>query len=178
MVYGVRMGMTTKAAIEIAAPREEVFRWITDHDRLVTWMGSAGSMPQDPSSLKVGFTAEAPGPSGTQTLTVTAWDPPSAFGCTISYPGGDSIALYTLTATTTGTRLELSGDTDWGQLNDSGLEKALEGQSEEAKRAVHDQLAVLEQKLLDGEWDTSTRAMMQKSLEQSLEKLKSLVEAG
>lgn len=176
------MGMMTRAAIDIDAPRDEVFRWLTERDRLTTWLGSAGSMPQDPSQLKVGFTAQgtvaSPGGEQPTTLLVTAWDPPGTFGMSITYAGGDSLATYTLTDNGHGTRLELTGDTDWAQADESGVEKAMEGQTEEAKRAIEEALKQAEGMLAQGAFDANTQALMQKSLEDSLAKLKALVEAA
>jgi uncharacterized protein YndB with AHSA1/START domain len=176
------MGIATKASIVIDAPRDEVFRWITERDKLTTWMGGAGAMPADSAELKVGFTAQgtmvAPGGERPTTLTVTAWDPPSTFGCTIVYPGGDSLSTYTLTSEGSGTRLELASDTDWAAVDDSAADKALEGQPDWVHDLVEHQLENLKAKLLQGAFDGTAQPGMQKSVEDSLAKLKTLVEAG
>ncbi|CAN5562651.1 hypothetical protein BH10ACT7_BH10ACT7_32870 [soil metagenome] len=176
------MGMATKASVTIDAPREEVFRWLVEPEKLTIWMGSAGAMPADPSQLKVGFTAQGtmPAPGGTRpnTLTVTAWDPPSTFGCTITYEGGDSVSMYTLATAGSGTRLELSGDTDWAQADLSQLDTALAGQDPAAQAVGRGMINGLMRLFRSGAWDGPTRKLMQKSVEDSLAKLKGLVEAG
>lgn len=176
------MGISTKASVDISAPREEVFRWITETDKLTTWMGSSGAMPTDTSLLKVGFTAPgtmiAPGGERPTRLTVTAWDPPATFGCTIAYDGGDSISVYTLTEQGSGTRLELTSDTDFASMDNSGVDKAMEGQSEAAKELVENQIEEVQEKLADGLFNASVQPAMQKSVEDSLAKLKGLIEAG
>jgi uncharacterized protein YndB with AHSA1/START domain len=176
------MGIETKAAIDIAAPREEVFRWVTERDKLTSWMGGAGAMPEDPAQLAVGFTAAGtmPSPGGDRptTLTVTAWNPPSTFGCTITYDGGDSISVYTLTETATGTRLELASDTDFARADLSGVEKAIAGQTEAAQDMIEDQLERMQEQLAAGAFDAGVQPQMQKSVEDSLAKLKGLIEAG
>lgn len=176
------MGMHTKATVDIAAPRDEVFRWLVEPDKLTAWLGGEGAMPADPSVLKVGYTATGtmPAPEGprSNTLTVTAWDPPSTFGCTITYAGGDSISLYTLTETATGTHLELTGDTDWAQADTSAAEHQLEGQDAASAALGRAALENMKKLLADGAWDDLTRNAMQKSLEESLAKLKQLVEGA
>lgn len=176
------MGMATKASVVIAAPREEVFSWLVEPAKLTTWMGGAGAMPADPAQLKVGFTAQGtiPAPGGTRptTLTVTAWDPPSTFGCTITYDGGDSVSVYTLTAEGSGTRLELTSDTDWAKEDLSQLDTALAGQDPAAQAVGRGMVNGLMKLFRSGLWNGPTRKLMQKSLEESLAKLKGLVEAG
>lgn len=176
------MSLKTSAAVEIAAPPAEVFRWITEVDKLTTWMGGAGAMPADSSQLKVGFTAQGtmPAPEGQRatTLTVTAWDPPASFGCTIAYPGGDSIALYTLAATPTGTRLELTGDTDWASMDRSALDREMDKQSQAVQDLVDDQVEAMMARFTSGAFDSGTQAAMQKSVEDSLAKLKILIESA
>ena len=176
------MGMTTRASIDIDAPREEVFRWITEYDKLTTWMGSAGAMPQDYSQLKVGFTAQGtmpvPGGERTNTLLVTAWDPPGTFACTITYAGGDSLSTYTLTDNGHGTHLELTGDTDWADTDESAVGKAMEGQSAEAKQAIAAAMQQMEGMLDQGAFDAGTQVYLQKAVEDSLATLKGLIEAG
>lgn len=174
------MGLTTAASIEISAPRDEVFRWLIEPEKLTAWMGGAGAMPEDPAQLRVGFTAQGtmPAPEGTRatTLTVTAWNPPSVFGCSIAYPGGDSNSTYTLEQTATGTRLTLASDTDWAQMDMSGLDKALESQPAETRDLVEDQIEAMVARFAGGAFDGPTQAAMQKSVEGSLATLKSLIE--
>ena len=177
------MGMTTRASVDISAPRAEVFRWLTEPEKLTAWLGGAGSMPADPAELKVGYTSQGtiPSPSGgtrPTTLTVTAWDPPSTFAMTISYDGGDSISTYTLGETASGTHLELASDTDWAAPDESAVDKAMAGQDEAARKLVEGYLHDAEAKLARGDFDANTAQLMQKSLEDSLAKLKTLVEAG
>lgn len=174
------MGLATSASVDIDAPREEVFRWLIEPEKLTGWLGGAGAMPADTSLLKVGFSAQGtmPAPEGTRatTLTVTAWDPPTKFGCTIAYPGGDSISTYTLEATTAGTRLTLSSDTDWGQMDTTELDKVMAAQPDSTRELVEDQIEAMIDRFTGGAFDATTQAAMQKSVEQSLAKLKSLVE--
>lgn len=177
------MGMLTKGSIDIAAPRAEVFRWLTERDKLTAWMGGAGSMPEHVSDLRVGYTSQGTMPSpggGTRPtgLIVTDWDPPTTFSMTITYPGGDSLSTYTLTDIGADTHLELASDTDWAEPDNSAVDKALEGQNFVVRHLVEGMVHRQEAKLAQGDFDASTAAIMQKSLEASLAKLKTLIEKG
>lgn len=159
-----------------------MFSWITEPDKLTTWMGGAGSMPADPGELKVGYTSQgtlaSAGGERPTTLVVTAWNPPETFGCTITYEGGDSISTYTLTAEGSGTRLELVSDTDFAAMDESGVDAALAGQTEAAKDIIEKQLEQMKAQLMQGAFNSTAQPGMQKALEESLAKLKGLVEAG
>lgn len=176
------MGMPTLASVEIAAPRETVFGWLVEPAKLTEWMGGSGAMPADPSTLAVGFTAQgtmvAPEGQRPTTLTVTEWEPPARFGCTLAYEGGDSISVYTLTETPTGTRLELRSDTDWAAPNSKAIDDALASQPDAMRAFAQNAIDNAMKTFLAGAYDTMARDAMQKSVEASLAKLKKLVEAG
>ncbi|MEP6480186.1 MAG: SRPBCC domain-containing protein [Rhodoglobus sp.] len=176
------MGMKTHAAVDIAAPIATVFAWLTEPKKLVAWMGASGAMPNDTSLLKPGFTATAPMPTPGQTrestLTVTEISPPRSFAFTIAYDGGDSITKYTLSQTGAVTHLEIDADTDWAAPDLSKVEENLEGQSWVIRAFVHHQLTVAEHKLADGGFDAQTQPYLQAALQQSMDKLKTVIEGG
>lgn len=176
------MGMVTSAGIDISARREVVFGWLVEADKLTTWMGSAGAMPADRSQLRAGFTAHgtmpAPGGERPNTLTITRWEPPAFFGATISYDGGESRSLYTLTEVDAGTRLHLDSETDWAAADLSQLDTALAGQDPAARKIGELLMSGLMKLFRSGAWDNPTQKLMQKELEKSLARLKQLVEAA
>lgn len=176
------MGMKTHAAVDITAPITTVFAWLTEPKKLVAWMGASGAMPEDTSLLKPGFTATAPMPTPGQTrqstLTVTEIAPPTSFGFTIVYDGGDSVTKYTLNEAGPATHLEIDSDTDWAEPDLSAVEANLDGQSWLVKAFVHHQLTEAEHKLADGGFDAQTQPYLQAALQQSMDNLKKIIEGG
>jgi len=176
------MGIPTRSSVDISAPREEVFSWLVEPAKLVTWLGGSGSMPQDRTQLRVGFRGQSPfaTPLGERMLglEVTAWDPPSSFAFLMTYPGGDSLTTYRLTETVTGTTLEAIGDTDWGEADTSAVDAEIAQAPERDQQAMRDRLAAAEAQVAAGDFDASAQVPMQQAVEASLTKLKGLVEAG
>ena len=176
------MGMLTKGRVEIAAPAKDVFAWLIEPAKLTTWLGTAGAMPEDTSQLHVGWSAttDAP-PVGKTTVEITAYDPPNELGCRTTYAGGDSITTYRLVEGDGVTTLTLDGDTDWARPEgawEASMDQALAGQSEEVKQAAEAQLDQVEDQLEAGAFDGMAQGQMQAALDASLQKLKTLVEAG
>jgi uncharacterized protein YndB with AHSA1/START domain len=176
------MGMLTKGRVEIAAPAKDVFAWLIEPVKLTTWLGTAGAMPEDSSLLHVGWssTTDTP-PLGKVTVEITAYEPPTEFGSRTTYQGGDSITTYRLVEGDGTTTLTLEGDTDWARPEgswDSAMDKALEGQPAEMRAAAEQQLDRVEDQLEHGAFDSMAQGQMQQALDASLQKLKSLIEAG
>lgn len=176
------MGMISRSTIDIAAPRETVFSWLVEPAKLTAWLGASTGFPDDPSELGVGYTRTyslgTPGGARDATFTITLYEPPSAFGSRLVYDGGDQISSYRLLAQDSGTRLEVEADTDWGAMDLSAVESSLAGLPEEQQAVVRAQLAQMQEQLAAGAYDENTRVQLQQSLDESLAKLKQLVEAG
>lgn len=175
------MGMQTTATVEIAKPAAEVFSWLVEPQKLTAWAGSRGAMPDDPSVLKVGY--EGAGPvagiaGGEARMTVQAWDPPHGFGARMTYAGGDATTTYALTEAGGTTTLTVSSDTDWATPDLSAAEKQVAAFGAEALTAMHHAIDMMNQQIASGAHDAATQGMMQSALEQSLQKLKGLVEAA
>jgi uncharacterized protein YndB with AHSA1/START domain len=179
------MGIPTSATVDLKAAPVDVFRWLIEPARLVTWLGSSGAMPADSSVLKAGFTAQSTmtTPGGSQwptSLTVDDYNPPALYSFTLAYPGGTAKTTYSLAPTATGTRLSVTGDTDYAAADTSGVDAAAAHESLFMRAYIHLAVAVVEHKLEKGGLPgvtESTQGAMQKGLEDSLAKLKSLVES-
>jgi uncharacterized protein YndB with AHSA1/START domain len=180
------MGMVTSASIDLAATPADVFRWLIEPKRLTQWLGASGAMPTDSSVLKAGFTAQstmdAPGGAKWPTsLMIDEYSPPTSYSFTLTYPGGTAKTTYSLAATPTGTRLSVNADTDYASADNSKVDTAAAHESFLMRAYIHLAVAVVEHKLAKGELtgaNESTQGAMQKGLEESLTKLKSLVEGA
>jgi len=181
------MGIKTDASIEIDAPPETVFDWLTERDKLAEWTGVAPDyMPADVSELTAGFhgegTLKAPdGPRKAQ-FDVTAYEPPTRFGFKVTYDGGDSITDYKLAPAGSGTKLEIESDTDYAKA--AGIPDEAEAQIEKQPKwvqaMVHHQMHAMEHLLESGAMDRNpmVKKGMEDATEQMLGKLKELIEKG
>lgn len=176
------MGMLTNGRVEIAAPAKDVFAWLIEPAKLTTWLGTAGSMPEDTSQLHAGWTATTDSPPmGKVTVEITAYDPPHLMSSRSTYQGGDSMSTYRLVEGDGVTTVTLEGDTDWARPEgawEASMDKALEGQSAEVRAAAEEQIDRVEDQLDAGAFDGLAHGQMQAALDASLQKLKALVEAG
>lgn len=175
------MGMLTHGRVEIAAPASEVFDWLIDPVKLTAWLGGGGGMPDNPAELHVGWSSVTDTPAGNVTVELTTYEPPTHLAFRSTYDGGDSISTYTLVEGDGITTLTLDGDTDWGRPKggfDAVLDSALKGQPAEMREAAEAQLDALEVQLEHGDFDSAAQQQMQQSLDASLLKLKSLIEAA
>ncbi|CAN5410222.1 hypothetical protein BH09ACT4_BH09ACT4_07480 [soil metagenome] len=176
------MGMLTSGRVDIAAPAKDVFEWLIEPAKLTTWMGAAGAMPEDSSQLHVGWssTSDSP-PMGKVTTELIEYEPPIRLTLRTTYPGGDSISGYTLTEGDGKTTVVLEGDTDWSRPEgawDAAIDKQLEGQPADIKAAAEAQFDKVEEQLEQGDFDDLAKGQMQQSIDASLQKLKTLVEAA
>ena len=175
------MGMLTHGRVEIAAPASEVFDWLIDPVKLTAWIGGSGGMPENAADLHVGWSSVTDTPAGNVTIELTVYEPPTALGYRSTYEGGDSISTYRLTEGEGTTTLVLEGDTDWGRPKggfDAVLDSAMAGQPDEVRQAAEVQLDALEERLEHGDFDSVAQQQMQQSVDASLVKLKSLIEAA
>jgi uncharacterized protein YndB with AHSA1/START domain len=173
------MGMQTSAQIVIAKPAAEVFRWLIEPEKLTAWAGGPGIMPPDPSVLRSGFEASGPIPAlaGDAHLRIENWNPPLGFAVTMTYAGGDATTTYALTESGGATTLTSTSDSDWGKPDLSAMEKQMAQQSPEVQAAMHHAIDLMNSQVGSGAYDAVAQQGMQAALEQSLAKLKSLVEA-
>jgi uncharacterized protein YndB with AHSA1/START domain len=175
------MGMLTSGRVEIAAPAVDVFAWLVDPVKLTAWLGASGGMPDDAAQLHAGWTSTTDTPPlGKVTVEMIAYEPPTHLEYRTTYQGGDSIATYRLAEGEGVTTLTLEGDTDWARPEgswDDALDKAMEGQSEEAQQIAEAELDKVEAKLDAGEFDGMAKDQMQQAVDASLQKLKTLVES-
>lgn len=172
--------MTTNGSIEIAKPAAEVFRWLVEPEKLTAWAGGAGLMPADPTVLRSGFEASGPIPAlaGDAHLRIGTWNPPLGFDVTMTYAGGDATTTYTLSESGGTTTLTSSSDSDWGKPDLSEMEKQMAQQSPEIQAAMHHAIDLMNSQVGAGAYDATAQQGMQAALDQSLSKLKSLVEAS
>jgi uncharacterized protein YndB with AHSA1/START domain len=181
------MGIKTDASIEIDAPPETVFDWLTERDKLAKWTGVAPDyMPADVSELTAGFhgkgTLKAPdGPRKAQ-FDVTDYEPPAKFGFKVTYEGGDSITDYRLTPTGSGTKLEIDADTDYARMGElpEQAEQQIENQPAWVKAMIHHQMHAMQHMMESGAMDSNpmVKKGMEDATEQMLGKLKKLIESG
>ncbi len=174
------MGMKTSAVISIAKPAAEVFRWLVEPEKLAAWAGGAGLMPADPAALHSGFEASGPIPAlaGDAHLRIENWNPPLGFAVTMTYAGGDATTTYALSESGGTTTLSSSSDSDWGKPDLSEMEKQMAQQSPDIQAAMHHAINLMNSHVGSGAYDTTAQQGMQAALEQSLETLKELAEAG
>jgi uncharacterized protein YndB with AHSA1/START domain len=180
------MGILTSATIELTATPADVFRWLIEPRRLTTWLGAAGAMPSDPSLLKPGYTSHSTmkSPSGSDwatSLTVNTFVSPTEFSYTLTYPGGEATTTYALSATAAGTSLSVQSDTDYASADGGQVNSFASTQSWLMRAYIHLAVAVVEHKLAAGTLpgiDQSTQEKMQEGLNDSLAKLKTLVDGS
>lgn len=174
------MGMKTSGQITIDKPAAEVFRWLVEPEKLTAWAGGAGLMPTDPSVLRSGFEASGPIPAlaGEAHMRVENWNPPLGFAVTMTYAGGDATTTYALAESGGQTTLTSSSDSDWGKPDLSAMEQQMAQQSPEVQAAMHHAIDLMNSQVGSGAYDATAQQGMQAALEQSLAKLKSLVEAA
>lgn len=174
------MGMTSKSTIDIAAPAEQVFGWLTEPAKVLVWAGTTGGYPEDQSVLKADYTSTyamaVPGGERTATFTVTEYDPPHALATRLVYDGGDQISSYRLTDVSGTTRLEVTADTDWGAMEMSAMDEAMKAMTPEQQETVKAQLETMKAQLAAGAFDEGTRKQLQDALDQSMQKLKTAIE--
>jgi uncharacterized protein YndB with AHSA1/START domain len=172
--------MKTNAQITIAKPAADVFRWLVEPEKLTAWAGGPGLMPADPAALHTGFEASGPIPAlaGDAHMRIENWNPPLGFAVTMTYAGGDATTTYALTESGGTTTLTCSSDSDWGKPDLSAMEKQMAQQSPEIQAAMHHAIDLMNSQVGSGAYDATAQQGMQAALEQSLAKLKSLVEAG
>ena len=170
--------MQTSGTVEIAKPAEEVFRWLVEPAKLTAWTGGAGLYPAAPAELRDGFEATGPVPAmeGEATLRIQEWNPPLGYTVVMTYPGGDSTTSYALRETGGATTLTVRSDTDWGKPDLSAMQAQMAGQSPEIQAAMQQALELMNSQVGAGAYDATAQAGMQASLDESLVKLKSLVE--
>jgi uncharacterized protein YndB with AHSA1/START domain len=180
------VGIKTEAEIEIDAPPETVFDWLTERDKLAQWTGADPEyMPADVSELKAGFKGkghmQAPDGPRSVEFEVTACDPPSRFELKSTYDGGGSLSTYTLAPDGSGTKLHVSADTDYAAM---AMPKQAEEQMEKLPAPVrlmlHHQMHEFEHQFESGAWDANPqiKAGMEQATEQQLGRFKQLVEAA
>lgn len=185
------MSFTTQSKIDIAAPPEEVFEWLTDKDKLKAWSGvEATTMPDDPSELKVGYTGKgtmaAPDGPRPVEMEITAYDPPKTFGLTDTYAGGDSTVSYTLTPSGSGTTLEMHGETDMAAAPsmDAPQMKQVEEQIDHlpfvakmfAKHQMKNAMEQMEHMGDNPQYTDQIGQGMQAAVDQQMQKFKDLIE--
>lgn len=178
------MGIKTEAEIEIEAPPEKVWEWITRRGRVAEWAGGDPDyMPTESSKLKAGYRGaghfQTPdGPREIQ-FEVTAYEPPTTFAYRDTYDGGDQITTTTLEATGSGTRLRTSSDTDYAKMAmPAAAVSQLEKLPGPTRKMIETMIHATAKTIEAGGWDRNPmiRKGMKKATEQSLEKLKQLVE--
>jgi uncharacterized protein YndB with AHSA1/START domain len=173
------MSMTSHGSVKVAAPAAEVFRWLVEPDKLTQWAGGAGAMPADPSLLKAGFTASSmvatPGGPRPATLTVTDYQPPTSFGFTIGYDGGQTVTIYRLSEAGRVTTLDCDGTSDFAAVDLSAVESQVASQPWLIRWFVHHELQHSERMLKDGAFDAQTQPYLQAALQQSLDRLATLI---
>ena len=171
--------MQTNGRIEIARPAAEVFRWLVEPEKLTAWAGGAGLMPDDPAALHSGFEASGtlPALAGEARLRIENWNPPLGFAVTMTYAGGDATTTYALSESGGATTLTSSSDADWGRPDLSALEQQMAQQTPEVQAAMHHAIDLMNSRVGTGTFDAPAQQGMQAALDQSLARLKSLVEA-
>jgi uncharacterized protein YndB with AHSA1/START domain len=173
------MGMQTAGRVEIAKPAAEVFTWLVDPAKLTQWAGGPGLMPADPAALHAGFEASGPLPAlaGEARMRIETWDPPLGYSVTMTYAGGNATTTYALSASGEQTTLTCTSDTDWGRPDLSAMEVQMAQQSPEIQAAMHHAIDLMNSQVAAGSYDATAQQGMQAALEQSLAKLKALVES-
>jgi uncharacterized protein YndB with AHSA1/START domain len=180
------VGIKTEAEIEIDASPEQVFAWVTEREKFAQWAGADPDyLPADPSELKQGYraTGHMQAPDGPRELQfeVTEWDPPSKFGFRDTYDGGDQTTTYSFEADRSGTKLHVSSDTDYAKMAMPAAASAqLEQLPEDQRSMIQKMIQQGQEQIAAGAYDDNpmVREGMQKATEQSLEKLKKLVEGA
>jgi uncharacterized protein YndB with AHSA1/START domain len=180
------MGIKTSGSIEVDAPPETVFQWITVRGKIAQWAGADPNyMPQDASELKAGYRGEGSmiAPDGPRKVEfeVTGCEPPTKFEYKASYPGGEGSFAYTLSPSGKGTLVETASDVDYAQM--AALPEQAEEQLQKASRLqrmfFHHQLHEMQEQYASGAMDDNpqVKGAMQAALQQQLSQMKMLAEA-
>jgi uncharacterized protein YndB with AHSA1/START domain len=180
------MGIKTQVEIDIAAPPEAVFQWLTQREKVAQWAGADPTyMPSDGSELTAGYrsrgTFHAPDGDREVDFEITAYEPPALFAYRNSYAGGDQTSTYRLNPAGAGTHLELSADTDYAQMGalPAAQQEQLAKLPAAMRALVQHNIERMEKQLEAHAFDDNpalTAAMAQQT-KTMLEKLKQLVEA-
>jgi len=181
------MHLKIRGSIEILAPADDVFEWLTDRAKLTAWAGSdPGWLPADGSELALGYRAKAnlPTPAGVQEadFEVTAYDRPHRLEYVETYAGGRSVAGYTLEPSAGGTVLTLEATTDAGETAPPPVPEAVTAQLEHVpflvrlfwRHQLHKQKDALAAFTRDG--NPQFQAAMDAQLTAQLQRLKQLIE--
>lgn len=175
------MGLRTHATVSIAASAAEVFAWLVEPAKLTAWLGGAGGMPEDTSLLHEGWstpsTMVTPGGSRPINTTITDYRPPLRMSMTVTYDGGRSVSSYTLVERPGLTDVTVDADTDFAAADTSAVDAGLAGQPVLLRWLVHGWLSVMKWWVARGAFDAMTEPAMNTALEESMTKLKALVEA-
>jgi uncharacterized protein YndB with AHSA1/START domain len=179
------MGIRTDVEIQIEAPPERVFEFVTQRDKIALWAGDDPSyMPSANSELRSGYhgkgTVQAPDGPREVEFEITAFDPPTLFAYKATYAGGDAQSTYRLAANGSGTHLEVSSDTDYAKMampqqTEDQIEKLPSQTQAFWHHAVHEMAQQFESGALDD--DPQVKAGMETALRGTLEKLKQLAES-
>jgi uncharacterized protein YndB with AHSA1/START domain len=182
------MAYEATGTIEIAAPPEAVFPWLTDPQKLPRWTGmdSAGLLPGNSSDLHPGYrsTGAFSTPDGERDLEfeVVTHDPPHEFAFRETYRGGKSVATYRLSDSGDGTRLDVHATIDSAAL--AGVPDRVEQQVDElpgpTRRFARWQIHRIEEQLESGQIGSmpGVEERMSAMVNDELAKLKQCVEAA
>ena len=152
-------GQRSEASVEIAASPERVFEWLVDREKMAVWQQSPVEwLPDDRGELRAGYegieevaipTAGRAQPAGSE-VEVTIYEPPRRFEFISRNQAFEANAGYTLEAVGAGTRVHTFADTRYLGSTDQLAEMPGVGER--------------------------LRTMQQQGHEQSLARLKQLVE--
>jgi uncharacterized protein YndB with AHSA1/START domain len=180
------MAIETHAAIEIAAPPDEVFEWLTEPEKLKAWTGMDPKvMPANPSELKPGYRNkgqfQAPDGMREMEFEVTDYEPPRHFAFVETYKGGKSVVRYDVTESGSGSKVEMKACTDSAAPSTEVPEQVKE-QIEQLHGisrwlAKHQMKQVMEQvEHMNVEAMPQVKQAMQAQVDQEFQQLKNLVE--
>jgi uncharacterized protein YndB with AHSA1/START domain len=180
------VGIKTDVQIEINAPPATVFEWVTQRAKVAQWAGADPSyLPTDNAELKTGYSGKGTmaAPDGQRALDfeVTAFEPPNVFSYKVTYAGGDSLTTYRLTASGTGTTLDVSSDTDYAKMAmPQQIEARVDAMPKMVQMFSHHKLHEMEQEIESGSMDDNPqiKAAMETATKVALEKMKQLAEKG
>ena len=182
--------MTFQAAtsVEIAAPPETVFAWLTERDKLSRWVEGDLRMMPDPSGLQTGYKGQstvqaADGSTRTLDYEITAWEPPLLYAYRQTQSGATTLAEFRLSPAGSGTLLEASTSTEWDVDQMDGFQK-MEAEAEKqiasapsfVQDMVRRQLEQAERQAQAA--NPAIDAKMKTMFDDSLAKLKEAVERG
>src|SRR5436190_837948 len=179
------MPLETTRTVEIGAPPADVFTWLVEPDKLKAWTDAESKLPADSSELRVGYRVDgsfqAPDGQRSFTIEITAYDPPRQLGYVETYAGGKSTAGYTLSASRTGTTLELAVSADQAAPSTTvpdAVKTQLAQLPEAQRQLAEQQMASAMERVTsyDSTADPRVQDAWAKKVDAELEKLKELVE--